>query len=194
MSPEKSIRKGKVYRTSDFASVSSNPTRYVGGLVGDGVLCRLQGGRFYAPKVTRWGAIPPTAESVLSAWLQGKQGKDWVYSGSIKWNTLGLGATAVHAEQWVYNRQRSGSIELAGHHFLMRKIPFPRNPTLEWYVVDLLNHAQFAAQSFDVLVDQLADALVVGEFDHHVLIQRATQYGRKATRAGIAAAIHEAGL
>jgi hypothetical protein len=179
------LRTGKAYRTNYFAAFSSNPTRLVGKLVDEGRLRKLQGGLYYAPAQSRWGALEPTPEVLLNTWLEGRRGRDWVFTGSEVWNALGLGATAVQAERWVYNYKRSGHVKLGNNRFFMRKIPFPRKPPVEWFVVDLLNHQSAAAVGHEALTSMLQVALAKKRFDPEKLKELALQYGRKSTLATV---------
>lgn len=184
-----SLKPGQAYRTRHFAARSSNPTRLVGRLVREGKLRKLQGGLYLAPATSRWGELPPDPVDLLNTWLEGRRGRDWVFSGSEAWNALGLGSTAVHAARWVYNRKRSGSFELGRHRFLLRRVPFPKDPPPEWFVVDLLNHTRYAAVAREEVVARLAEALVAGRFDPDRLRTLARRFGRKATQQGVERAV-----
>lgn len=180
-----SLAPGRTYRTRDFAGRTSNPTRLVGRLVREGRLRRLQGGLYHAPASSRWGELPPDPAELLSTWLEGRQGRAWVFTGSEVWNALGLGSTAVHSVRWVYNSKRSGPFELGGQRFLLRKVPFPADPPIEWFVVDLLNHARHAAVDLEEVTGRLITALADGRFDPRKLRLLAQRFGRKATRAAV---------
>lgn len=69
------------------------------------------------------------------------EGSPFVFTGSEHWNALGLGTTAVFAAPLVYNTKRSGTFQFGGRKFVLRRIAFPENPPPEWFVVDLLEHA-----------------------------------------------------
>mgnify|MGYP000076621535 FL=1 len=185
------VKPGMVYRTSYFANCSSNPTRLVSELVRCGKLQRLQGGLYLAPAASRWGELLPQADQLLNAWLKGRQGSDWVFTGSESWNALGLGATAVHAVRWVYNKRRSGLVELGGHKFFMRKIPFPAHPPAEWVVVDLFNHAKYAAVDTALLLTKLTEAVAEKRFDPALLLKMAKRFGRKTTQLFVASAVNK---
>jgi hypothetical protein len=133
--------------------------------------------------------MEPTSEVLLNTWLEGRRGRDWVFTGSEVWNALGLGATAVQAERWVYNYKRSGHVKLGNHRFFMRKIPFPVKPPVEWFVVDLLNHQSAAAIEQESLVSLLQTALAEKRFHSESLREMALQYGRKSTVAAVEFAI-----
>ncbi|MAW59398.1 MAG: hypothetical protein CMJ94_01035 [Planctomycetes bacterium] len=189
MPDSKTFKAGDVVTTRRLRTTSSNPTRTAASLVREGVLTKVQGGLYYAPRRTRWGEAPPTAEALLTAWLDGQQNQDWLLTGSAVWNTLGLGSTAVQVRPWVYNRKRSGAFNLAGHALLLRRVPFPPRPPVEWFVVDLLNHYREAAADLTELQQRLAQALADHRFDPQRLREQANDYGRKWTQQVVDQAI-----
>jgi hypothetical protein len=183
------LEEGAVVTTRSLRSRYSNPTRAAASLVREGALSKVQGGLYFVPRRTRWGALPPSAEALLTKWLDGEQGKAWLFTGPTAWNALELGTTAVQAKRWVYNAKRSGRFDLAGHQLFLRRVPFPADPPPEWFVVDLLNHYREAAADLDDLSDQLARALAAGRFDTARLAQLAAEYGRKWTQQTVESAV-----
>lgn len=110
-------------------------------------------------------------------------GGPFVFTGPDRWNALGLGTTALFAAPLVYNTKRSGAFELGGRRFILRRVAFPRRPTPEWYVVDLLEHADEVGASRDEIAASLRAALRRGAFDPERLRDAANSYGAKATQA-----------
>ncbi|MCU0659689.1 MAG: hypothetical protein MUF64_31815 [Polyangiaceae bacterium] len=92
-------------------------------------------------------------------------GGAFVFTGPERWNALGLGSTAVFAVPLVYNTRRSGRFELGGRTFLLRRVVFPLDPPVEWFVVDLLEHTEQARTSLADLTAGLRRALARGAFD-----------------------------
>lgn len=176
---------GRVYRTRDLGRWSANPPRLVKRLVHSGELVPLAHGLFAHPKRSRFGAVPPGDDEILRAFLDDTP---FVVTGPEKWNTLGLGTTAVFAAALVYNRKRSGEFVLGGRKFNLRRVAFPDSPTAEWYVVDLLEHAAQAGASRAEVANALARALAAGRFDRDRLRSTAERYATKATRALIESA------
>jgi hypothetical protein len=88
----------------------------------------------------------------------------------------------------VYNTKRSGVFDLGGRKFMLRRVPFPEKPTAEWYVVDLVEHADQAGASRSEITKALAHAVANGRFDRSRLRAMADLYATKATRALIDAA------
>jgi hypothetical protein len=106
----------------------------------------------------------------------------FVFTGPDRWNSLGLGTTAVFAAPLVYNTKRTGTFELGGRSFVLRRVAFPPDPPPEWYIVDLLEHADQAGATRAGLAKALAGALARNRFDALVLAEMARRYGSKATQ------------
>ena len=65
------LKKGRVYRTKDFARWASNPSRLVKCLVKEGRLVRLGYGLYAHPEPSRFGPTPPTDQEVVRSFLEG---------------------------------------------------------------------------------------------------------------------------
>ena len=92
----------------------------------------------------------------------------------------------------VYNTKRTGSFELGGRKFVLRRVAFPESPPVEWFVVDLLEHADQAGTSRADVAMALARALSRDAFDRPKLQEMARRYGTRATQAVIESAIQTA--
>jgi hypothetical protein len=180
------FKPGRVYRTRDLAAFGANAPRLAKRLVREGALVPLAHGLFSRPERSRFGPVPPTDEELMRAFLGGAP---FVFTGPDRWNALGLGSTAVFAVALVYNTKRSGTFELGGRRFLLRRVAFPRNPTPEWFVVDLLEHADQAGASRADLADTLGRALARRAFDPGRLRRMAEGYGTLATQALVDSAL-----
>jgi hypothetical protein len=178
---------GRVYRTRDLATWSANPPRLAKRLVDEGQLVPLAHGLFAHPKRGRFGVVPPSDQEILRAFLDDTP---FVFTGPDRWNTLCLGATAVFAMPLVYNTKRSGMFELGGRKFLLRRVAFPEAPPQEWYVVDLVEHADQAGVARSKVTKALAVAVANGRFDRNKLRAMAERYATRVTRALIDSAIH----
>ncbi len=183
------LKAGRVYRTRDLSQWSANPTRLARRLVDEGRLKPLAHGLFVHPKQGRFGAVPPTDEQVMRAFLDGA---GFVLTGPERWNALGLGTSGTFAAQLVYNTKRSGEFTLGRRRFLLRRVAFPKHPSPEWFVVDLLQHAEQAAADRDDLTAALTDAARRGRFDPERLRTMAKEYGSRDTQARVAAALRAA--
>jgi hypothetical protein len=176
------LRAGRVYRTRDLAgwSQSLSPARLAQRLVREGALQRISRGLYYAPVASRFGPVPAPDEVILRAVLGGDP---FLISGPPRWNALGLGSTAMFATTLVYNSRRSGEIVLGGRRFLLRRTRFPKHPSPEWFVVDLIGHADMVGVGLSELQPRLVGALRAGRWNMRRLRALAKAYG---TRTSIA--------
>jgi len=181
---------GRAYRTSDLAAWSSNPTRLAKRLVREGRLKRLRHGFFTVPTEGRWGPGSPSDAELLRAFLGGDR---YVLTGPEYWNALGLGATAVSPEQLVYNSKRSGTFELDGRRFRLRRVALPRRVTPEWYAVDLLENHDLGGASLQQLEAGLAHALAEKRLSARRLEAAARSHGTRGTRELVERAKRRAG-
>lgn len=179
------LKPGRVYRTRDLSQWTTNPTRLARRLVDEERLEPLAHGLFVHPKRGRFGVVPPTDEQVMRAFLGGP----FVVTGPERWNALGLGTSAAFAAQLVYNTKRSGAFTLGGRRFLLRRVAFPKHPSPEWFVVDLLQHAEQAAADRDDLESALAGAVKRRRFDAERLRTMAGEYGSRDTQKRVASAL-----
>lgn len=175
-----------MYRTRELAKWSANATRLAMRLVRDGELVRLGQGLFAAPKVSRFGNVPPSDSELLRSFLDGAP---FVVTGPERWNALGLGTTATFATPLVYNTKRSGRFELGRRAFVLRRVAFPERPPAEWFVIDLFEHAEQAAADRTSLQASLARALRAKRFDRDGLAAMAERFGSRRTRALVQGAL-----
>jgi hypothetical protein len=113
----------------------------------------------------------------------------FVITGPERWNALGLGTTALFAAPLVYNTKRSGTFDLGGRRYVLRRVGFPSRPTPEWFVVDLFENADHAGASREDLAESLARAVARGGFERERLGEMARRYGTRRTQALIHHAI-----
>ena len=116
-------------------------------------------------------------------------GEPFVFTGPDRWNALGLGTTAVFAMPLVYNTKRSGTFDLGGRRFQLRRVAFPPKPTREWLVVDLLENAERAGASRAEICVALTRAVEQGGFDPAGLLAMAARFGTQTTQALIGACL-----
>ena len=183
------LTSGHVYRTRDLMRWGRNASRLARRLLDENRLERLGHGLFTHPRRGRFGTVPPTDEALLRAFLNGKR---FVFTGPDRWNPLGLGTTAVHPTPLVYNTKRSGTFEIGGRSFRLRRVAFPKRPSPEWFVVDLFENAEAAGTSREELTDALTRALRRHVFDPQRLREMAAHYGTKATAKRIETALTSA--
>ncbi len=180
------LRPGRVYRTRDLATWSANAPRLAKRLVREDQLVPLAHGIFVHPRKGRFGDVPPSDGEVMRAFLDG--GK-FVFTGPEQWNALGLGSTAMYAAPLVYNTKRSGSFELGGRRYVLRRVAFPPQPTAEWFVVDLFENAERAGVAPAELAAALRRAVAAGSFDVERLREMAQRYGTRRTRTLVEGAL-----
>ncbi len=180
------LRPGRVYRTRDLAAWGANAPRLAKRLVRDGRLVPLAHGLFASPRRGRFGVVPPTDDELMRAFLDGAP---FVFTGPDRWNALGLGTTALFAAPLAYNTKRSGTFDLGGRRYVLRRVAFPTRPAPEWFVVDLFENADQAGASREELAEALGRAVAGGGFDRERLGEMAARYGTKRTQALIRRAL-----
>ncbi len=183
------LKAGRVYRTRDLAPWGKNASRLARRLTRDGQLVRLGHGLFSRPRRGRFGTVPPSDEESMRAFLDGGP---FVFTGPDRWNTLGLGTTAVFPMPLLYNTKRSGTFDIGGRRFRLRRVAFPTRPSREWFVVDLFENAAEAGSSRAELTQALTSALRRGAFEPERLREMATRYGTRATSQLIESALNRA--
>lgn len=171
------LKEGEVYRTKDLKKLSSNPTRLAQSLVQEGKLRKLRNGLFHVPKKGAFGDVPPSEDAILKA-LFGS--RPYLKTGPSVWNSLGLGTTAVEAIPLIYNKSKTGLEQVGKKKFEFRRVRFPRNPSKEFFVVDLLKNLDRAGADPGELKQALCLALRNGRFDVTKLIEMAEKYGSKS--------------
>jgi hypothetical protein len=149
-----------------------------------GALVKLRQGLYYCPKSSRFGVVPPSDDEVLQALFGGAP---YVITGLERWNTLGLGTTALSTDRLVYNTKRTGTLEVGGRRYRLRRVAFPVDPPAEWYVVDLLQHTDEAGVSRATVATALRRALKEGRFDADRLSLMAARFGTEEVRATVEA-------
>ena len=190
LAAQPNLEPGKAFRTRELRLFGANPARLARRLMREGKLQQAAHGLFYAPVQSRFGQAPPPEDEILRGFLDGSP---FVITGPPKWNTLGLGATAMFAATLAYNQKRTGEFNFDGRRFLLRRVYFPENPSPEWFVVDLLQHHDMAGVSLAELRDRLIATLREGRWDQDRLRAMAEQYGTKATLALVERCLSTAG-
>ena len=174
------LKPGRVYRTRDLSRWGANAPRLAKRLVREGKLTPLAHGLYAHLRKGRFGAVPPRDEELMRGFLDGSP---FVFTGPDRWHSLGLGTTGLFSSPLVYNAKRSGTFDLGGRRFVLRRVAFPEKPTPEWFVVDLFENAQSAATSPEVLADALRRAMARGAFDPERLRDAARRFGSRRTQA-----------
>ena len=172
------IKQGKVYRRSDLEYYSTAIDRHLSQLTKDGTLIKLNQGLYYAPKQSKFGAVPPDDRQVVERFLKDE---DFLLVSPNSFNSLGLGLTQLYNTTWVYNHKRKGEFKLNGKTFEFKlKSSFPKNISREYLLVDLLNNLDTLAEDQTQTIDKLPD--YVANFNIDALMKVTQQYGSGKTK------------
>lgn len=146
----KKLRPGQVYRRAELAQWSTSVDRHLKEALATGVLTKLAGGLYYAPKQTAFGAAPAEDEKLVATFLKGGR---FLMASPNAYNGLGVGTTQLHNKTVVYNHKRHGKFTLGGRTYEFRMKPaFPRKLSREFLLVDLVNNVrQLGEDPGDVL-------------------------------------------
>ena len=172
------IKQGEVYRRSDLEYYSTAIDRHLAQLTKDGTLIKLNQGLYYAPKQSKFGAVPPDDRKVVERFLKDE---DFLMVSPNSFNSLGLGLTQLYNTTWVYNHKRKGEFQLNGKTFEFKlKSSFPKNISREYLLVDLLNNLDSLAEDQSQAIDKLPNN--VRSFNADALMKATQQYGTGKTK------------
>lgn len=172
------IKQGEVYRRSDLEYYSTAIDRHLAQLTESGALVKLKQGLYYAPKQSKFGAVPADDRQVVERFLKDD---DFLLVSPNAFNSLGLGLTQLYNATWVYNHKRKGEFQLNGKTIEFKlKSAFPKNISKEYLLVDLLNNLDLLAEDQAVIVDKLSGT--IHSFNLDALMKAAQQYGSGKTK------------
>jgi len=172
------IEPGQVYRRSDLEYYSSAIDRHLSMLTRDGSLVKLSQGLYYAPLFSKFGMVPPEDTVLVESFLKDS---DFLMVKPNLYNTLGLGLTQLYNTTWVYNHKRKGEFQLNGKTFEFKlKSTFPRNVSVEFLLVDLLNNLENLAEDQTQVIDNLPNNL--RNFNTNALLKATQLYGTGKTK------------
>mgnify|MGYP006168725839 CR=1 FL=1 len=175
------IKQGEVYRRSDLEYYSTAIDRNLAQLTKDGTLIKLNQGLYYAPKQSKFGAVPPDDRQVVECFLKDE---DFLLVSPNTFNSLGLGLTQLYNTTWVYNHKRKGEFQLNGKTFEFKlKSSFPKNISREYLLVDLLNNLDNLAEDQTQAMDKLPNN--VRSFNADALMKATQQYGTGKTKRAL---------
>jgi hypothetical protein len=170
------IKPGDVYRRSDLEYFSTAIDRHLSQLVQDGTILRLSQGLYYAPQLSKFGAVPPSDNVLIERFLKDDE---FLMISPNSFNSLGLGLTQLYNTTWVYNHKRKGEFRLNGKLFEFKlKSSFPTQITKEFLLVELLNSLDYLGENLDLV----SLSSKIKDFDSGVLIQMAQKYGSGRVR------------
>jgi hypothetical protein len=180
------MKQGRVYRTQELRTFSTNLTRDLQKLVDRKLLVRAGPGLYYRPELTRVGPRPALTEELVRAFLNDG---DFLLTSLDDYNPLGLGLTQLYNETIVYNRKRHGRFILDGRKFSFRRPGnFPPDLTQEFLYVDVLNNKAELLEDTSRLESLLAER--VSNVNKKALLVAATKYGKVSTRKFFEEIVH----
>lgn len=172
------IKQGEVYRRSDLEYYSTAIDRHLAALTSDGTLVKINQGLYYAPKQSKFGAVPPDDRQIIERFLKDD---DFLLISPNNFNSLGLGLTQLYNTTWVYNHKRKGEFQLNGKTFEFKlKSSFPKQLSREYLLVDLLNNLYNLAEDQNQTINKLPST--VRNFDIEALMKANQQYGTGQTK------------
>lgn len=150
---KKHLKPGQVYRRADLARWSNAVDRHVKQLVDDGTLVKVSQGVYSYPKKTSFGKAGLNDHKLVKAFLKSD---DFLLFSPNAYNSLGVGTTQLYNEQIVYNRKRHGRFKLGNRVFHFQVKPyFPKEASLEFLLVDLVNNLNKLAEEQHVVLENV---------------------------------------
>ena len=172
------LKSGQVYRRAELAEFSTAVDRHLRQLMDAGELRKLKTGVYYRPKKCVFGEVPPEADKVVASFLKDD---DFLVMSLNTYNGMGFGTTQLYNERLVYNHKRDGHMELDGQKFFfLKNRRFPKKPTDEFLLVDLINNVEFLTEDKNALKERVAQR--AWQFDKDKVLCAARSYGKVATR------------
>jgi len=169
---------GQTYRRADLAQWSTAVDRHLKEAVQAGVLTKLSGGLYYAPKLTAFGAAPPNDATLVSTFLKGGP---FLLASPNAYNALGVGTTQLHNMTVVYNNKRHGKFTLGSRSYDFRmKAAFPKKLTAEFLMVDLVNNLDQLGEDAEDVLKRVKARVAAADRER---VKRASQaYGSERTK------------
>lgn len=169
---------GRVYRRSELAHLSPTVDRYLDRLIKQKALVKVSAGLYVRPKVSAFGAVPPSEDSLIKSFLKDDR---FLVNSFSNYNQLGLGLTQLYNFNVVYNYKRFGEFELGGKKYFFKRVPhFPLQLTKEFLLVDLLNNLKQLSEDQATILDNLRKNK--DTFNYQKVLSEAKKYGRPRTR------------
>lgn len=167
---------GQLYRASEIKGISKDSSRDLSALLKAGLIRRAGAGIYYKPRRLAGRAVPANIASVLQKFLRSDQ---FLVRHISDFNKLGLGTTQHATVTYVYNRKRSGEIELDSrkYMFVMRKLPSTQ--TTEYLLVDMLNNLKDLGEDQCYFLQKLTDTLPRMDLNIDKLLATAEEYGKR---------------
>lgn len=130
------------------------------------------------PTETVFGSAPAADKKVVSAFLKDDP---FLLASPNAYNSLGVGATQLYDKTVVYNHKCHGEFQLGNRKFAFRVKPrFPKLPTKEFLLVDLVNNVDQLAETKHEVLKLVAER--AAESDQKRLRRSVRQYGSERAR------------
>ncbi len=170
------MKPGQLYGLDDLSQVSRNPSRDLKKLLDSSLLVKAAPGLYYKPKMLGELKVPANKHDLVKKFLGVKSGTFHLRNLS-DFNTLRLGTTQHSKKVYVYNKKRSGEITLDGRLYDFRVRKFPKKPTPEYLLVDMLNSMNELGEEPKKLLENLKRRLPGMELDKDRLLETSEKYG-----------------
>jgi len=183
------LHPGRTYRRADLAQWSTAIDRHLKEAVQAGLLTKLAGGLYYAPKLTAFGVAPPEDDMLVSTFLKGGP---FLLTSPNAYNALGIGTTQLHNKTVVYNHKRHGKFALGGRTYDFRMKPaFPKKLTPEFLMVDLVNNLDQLGESAEDVLERVKTRLAASD---RARVKKAAQsYGSERAKKFFVRALADVG-
>lgn len=170
---KKHLRVGSVYRRADLEQWTTSVDRHLKALVAEGTLQKLSSGLYYCPEKSTYGTLPPDDVDLVKTFLKDDY---FLLSTPNDYNKLGVGTTQLYNKRVVYNHKRHGEFKLGGKLFSFQRKPrFPKQATVEFLLVDLVNNLNSLAEDQEVVLKNVF--VKVKELDQKRLKRSIKEYG-----------------
>lgn len=170
---KKHLRVGSVYRRADLEQWTTSVDRHLKALVDEGTLQKLSSGLYYYPEKSTFGTLPPDDTDLVKTFLKDDY---FLLSTPNDYNKLGVGTTQLYNKRVVYNHKRHGEFKLGGKLFSFQRKPrFPKQATVEFLLVDLVNNLNSLAEDQEVVLKNVF--VKVKELDQKRLKRSIKEYG-----------------
>lgn len=167
---------GHVYRAGEIEGLGKDSSRDLNDLLKAELICRAGPGLYYKPRRLAGRAIPANTERVLQKFLRSDQ---FLVRHISDFNKLGLGTTQHAAVTYVYNRKRSGAIELDGRKYMFVVRKLPQAQTNEYLLVDMLNNLKSLGEDSHYFLQKLAATLPKMDLKMDKFLATAEEYGKR---------------
>ncbi len=184
------LQAGQTYRRAELSQWSKAIDRHLAQLVKERTLEKLSGGVYYCPKKTTFGDAPPDDQMLVRTFLKDDR---FLLLTPNSYNALGVATTQLYSYTVVYNHKRHGKFKLGGRVFDFRMKPhFPKKPSAEFLLVDLVNNIKQLAEDTDSVLN--AAFKKAQSYDLKVLSKAVRHYGSSRAQKHFAETLSDESL